>query len=218
MPWKAESAPEPSLVALNEPLAVELGLDPAWLRSPDGLALLVGTAVPHDATPAAQAYAGHQFGGYVPRLGDGRALLLGEIVDTSGRVRRPSPQGVRADAVRSGRRRAGGRRADGSRVRHQRGDARAAHPDDAGAGGRRHRTPGVPGDAVARGGARPGGRQPSAGRVRSSTRRRSPSPPGTWTCYAGWPTTRSPGTIPKPPRPTTATSRCSRPSARCRPS
>jgi len=87
VPWKAEAAPEPSLVALNEPLAVELGLDPAWLRSPEGLGLLVGTAVPGDATPAAQAYAGHQFGGYVPRLGDGRALLLGEIVDASGRVR-----------------------------------------------------------------------------------------------------------------------------------
>ncbi|MCV7153792.1 protein adenylyltransferase SelO [Mycolicibacterium pyrenivorans] len=87
VPWKAEAAPEPSLVALNEPLAVELGLDPAWLRSPEGLGLLVGTLVPGDATPAAQAYAGHQFGGYVPRLGDGRALLLGEIVDASGRVR-----------------------------------------------------------------------------------------------------------------------------------
>ena len=85
--WKAEAAPQPTLLALNEPLAVELGLDPAWLRSPDGLGLLVGTALPDDATPVAQGYAGHQFGGFVPRLGDGRALLLGEIVDSSGRVR-----------------------------------------------------------------------------------------------------------------------------------
>jgi len=84
--WKADGAPEPRLLAFNGPLADELGLDPAWLRSPDGLGLLLGTVVPDDATPAAQAYAGHQFGGFVPRLGDGRALLLGELVDPSGRV------------------------------------------------------------------------------------------------------------------------------------
>ena len=85
--WQADAAPEPTLLAFNEPLAVDLGVDPAWLRSPAGLGLLVGTTIPGDATPAAQAYAGHQFGGFVPRLGDGRALLLGEIVDASGRVR-----------------------------------------------------------------------------------------------------------------------------------
>lgn len=80
--WQAEAAPAPRLLVLNEPLAAELGLDPVWLRSPDGLGLLLGTVVPDGATPVAQAYAGHQFGGYVPRLGDGRALLLGEFVDT----------------------------------------------------------------------------------------------------------------------------------------
>ncbi|CAN3131553.1 protein adenylyltransferase SelO [Mycobacterium sp. smrl_JER01] len=85
--WKAEDAPQPELLAFNEPLAVELGLDPDWLRGPDGLALLVGVAVPPTATPAAQAYAGHQFGGYQPRLGDGRALLIGELVDTTGGLR-----------------------------------------------------------------------------------------------------------------------------------
>ena len=72
---------------LNESLAVELGLDPAWLRSPDGIGLLVGTRLPADAQPVAQGYAGHQFGGWVPRLGDGRALLLGELVDTTQRLR-----------------------------------------------------------------------------------------------------------------------------------
>jgi uncharacterized protein YdiU (UPF0061 family) len=72
---------------LNEPLANELGLDPAWLRSSDGLGLLVGNQLPPGATPVAQAYAGHQFGGYAPRLGDGRALLIGELVDASGRLR-----------------------------------------------------------------------------------------------------------------------------------
>ncbi|WNG87442.1 YdiU family protein [Mycobacterium sp. ITM-2016-00317] len=85
--WKAEEAPQPQLLVLNEPLAAELGLDVDWLRGPDGLGLLVGTAVPQDAVPAAQAYAGHQFGGFQPRLGDGRALLIGEFVDPAGRLR-----------------------------------------------------------------------------------------------------------------------------------
>src|SRR4051794_311409 len=87
VPWQAAEAPDPRLLVLNEPLATELGLDPAWLRSPDGVRLLVGTDVPAGATPVAQAYAGHQFGGYNPRLGDGRALLLGELVDADGHVR-----------------------------------------------------------------------------------------------------------------------------------
>jgi serine/tyrosine/threonine adenylyltransferase len=85
--WQAEAAPDVRLLALNEPLAAELGLDDGWLRGPDGLRFLVGNLVPHRAAPVAQAYAGHQFGGYVPRLGDGRALLLGELVDDDGRPR-----------------------------------------------------------------------------------------------------------------------------------
>jgi uncharacterized protein YdiU (UPF0061 family) len=85
--WQAESAPAPRLLVLNTALAAELGLDPEWLRSADGLGLLVGNRVPADAQPVAQGYAGHQFGGWVPRLGDGRALLLGELVDTAGRSR-----------------------------------------------------------------------------------------------------------------------------------
>jgi uncharacterized protein YdiU (UPF0061 family) len=87
VPWQAEQTPDPRLVVLNEPLARELGLDPEWLRSPDGVQLLAGTGVPAGATPVAQAYAGHQFGGFNPRLGDGRALLLGELTDTHGRLR-----------------------------------------------------------------------------------------------------------------------------------
>ena len=87
VPWQAEVAPDPRLLVLNEPLAMKLGLDPAWLRGSDGLRLLVGNVVPAGATPVAQAYAGHQFGGFVPRLGDGRALLLGELVDTHGHLR-----------------------------------------------------------------------------------------------------------------------------------
>ena len=87
VPWQAEVPAEPALLLLNEALAGDLGLDAAWLRSGDGLRFLIGNNVPAGAVPVAQAYAGHQFGGYVPRLGDGRALLLGEIADTAGRLR-----------------------------------------------------------------------------------------------------------------------------------
>jgi serine/tyrosine/threonine adenylyltransferase len=85
--WQAETAPDLRLLVLNERLAADLGLDSSWLRSPDGLRFLVGNLVPGGAAPVAQAYAGHQFGGFVPRLGDGRALLLGELVDGGGRAR-----------------------------------------------------------------------------------------------------------------------------------
>ncbi|HEY5783469.1 MAG TPA: YdiU family protein [Microlunatus sp.] len=86
VPWRAEKVAEPLLLVLDEELAAELGIDPAWFRSPDGLSLLTGNQPPPGATPVAQAYAGHQFGGYNPRLGDGRALLLGELRDPSGRL------------------------------------------------------------------------------------------------------------------------------------
>jgi len=87
LPWQAEQAPAPRLLVLNEPLATELGLDPTWLRSADGQRLLVGNLVLSGSAPVAQAYSGHQFGGFAPRLGDGRALLLGEVLDAEGRVR-----------------------------------------------------------------------------------------------------------------------------------
>ncbi|SIO23877.1 Uncharacterized conserved protein YdiU, UPF0061 family [Rhodovulum sp. ES.010] len=77
----------PKLVKLNDGLARELGLDPDALASPDGVAVLAGNAVPAGAEPLAQAYAGHQFGGFVPQLGDGRAVLLGEVIDRAGRRR-----------------------------------------------------------------------------------------------------------------------------------
>ena len=83
-PWAAVPVAEPSLVVLNEGLASELGLDVAALRAPDGVAVLAGNATPGGVTTVAQAYAGHQFGGYSPRLGDGRALLLGEFVGGDG--------------------------------------------------------------------------------------------------------------------------------------
>jgi serine/tyrosine/threonine adenylyltransferase len=86
-PWQAIPAPAPRLLALNEELATELGVDGDALRAPDGFAVLVGNATPDGASPVAQAYAGHQFGGFVPSLGDGRALLLGEVLDVHGRRR-----------------------------------------------------------------------------------------------------------------------------------
>ena len=86
-PWQAAPSPAPRLLALNDALAAELGLDPEALRSPEGVAVLAGNATPPGATPVAQAYAGHQFGGYSPRLGDGRALLLGEVIDVHGQRR-----------------------------------------------------------------------------------------------------------------------------------
>ena len=86
VPWAAASVPAPELLVLNEELAAELGVDPAELRQPPGVALLVGQ-VPAGVTTVAQAYAGHQFGFYAPRLGDGRALLLGEVIDSQGRRR-----------------------------------------------------------------------------------------------------------------------------------
>ncbi|SDY93774.1 Uncharacterized conserved protein YdiU, UPF0061 family [Jannaschia faecimaris] len=74
----------PGWVALNEGLARELGLDPVELRN--SLDVFAGNAVPKGAAPLAQLYAGHQFGGWSPQLGDGRAILLGEHVSGDRRV------------------------------------------------------------------------------------------------------------------------------------
>ncbi len=85
--WDAAPVRAPRLVAFNEALAEELGLDVDQLRSPAGVAALVGQGLPEDATTLAEAYAGHQFGGFSSSLGDGRALLLGDLVDRDGRPR-----------------------------------------------------------------------------------------------------------------------------------
>jgi uncharacterized protein YdiU (UPF0061 family) len=77
----------PRLIKLNRPLALRLGLDPERLASPEGVEILAGKRLPDGAEPIAMAYAGHQFGHFVPQLGDGRAILLGEVVDVDG-VRR----------------------------------------------------------------------------------------------------------------------------------
>jgi len=83
LPATAAEFPNPRLLLLNEPLAEELGLNVGALQT-DGHMLLSGQTVPAGAAPLAQFYAGHQFGGFSPQLGDGRALLLGELVTRGG--------------------------------------------------------------------------------------------------------------------------------------
>ena len=74
----------PRLVRLNHKLAQHLGLDPAQLATPEGVEILAGNRIPERGEPLAMAYAGHQFGTFVPQLGDGRAILLGEVIDRDG--------------------------------------------------------------------------------------------------------------------------------------
>jgi uncharacterized protein YdiU (UPF0061 family) len=85
--WQPAGSPAPRLLQLNHGLALELGLDPTQMSSAAGLGVLAGNVVPAGAEPLAQAYAGHQFGGFSPQLGDGRALLLGELIDRNGQRR-----------------------------------------------------------------------------------------------------------------------------------
>ncbi len=75
---------DPQLIALNVSLVGQMGLDEDWLLSEAGLAMMAGNAMPSNAAPLAQVYAGHQFGGWSPQLGDGRAHLLGEVVGPDG--------------------------------------------------------------------------------------------------------------------------------------
>ncbi len=81
---KPSKVPSPRLLRVNRELAVELGIDADWLESEAGLAVLSGNAIAAGSEPIAQAYAGHQFGHFVPQLGDGRAILLGEVRGVEG--------------------------------------------------------------------------------------------------------------------------------------
>ena len=87
VPWRPAAVPAPKPLFFNRPLAEELGLDVVALAGEAGAALFSGNAVPEGAEPIAQAYAGHQFGGFSPQLGDGRAILLGEVIDRAGQRR-----------------------------------------------------------------------------------------------------------------------------------
>jgi len=77
----------PRMIQVNHPLAELLGIDAEALDSPEGAAVLAGNLLFQGSEPIALAYAGHQFGNFVPRLGDGRAILLGEIVGRDGKRR-----------------------------------------------------------------------------------------------------------------------------------
>ena len=75
---------KPGPIRVNRELAEQLGIDAAWLASPEGTEVLAGNRLPAGAEPIATVYAGHQFGGWVPQLGDGRAILLGEVTGLDG--------------------------------------------------------------------------------------------------------------------------------------
>ena len=76
---------EPGPIRVNHDLAKLLGIDPAWLESPEGTSLLAGNTLAPGSDPIAAVYAGHQFGSYNPQLGDGRAILLGEVLGADGK-------------------------------------------------------------------------------------------------------------------------------------
>ncbi len=78
------TVPAPSLIKANERLAKTLSIDANWLQSKEGVSMLAGNKLPDNADPIAMVYAAHQFGGWVPQLGDGRAILLGEVIGTDG--------------------------------------------------------------------------------------------------------------------------------------
>ena len=168
--------------------------------------------MPSGATPVAQAYAGHQFGGFVPRLGDGRALLLGELVDADGRLRDIHLKGSGATPFARG---GDGLAAVGPMLREYI-VSEAMHalgvPTTRSLAVVAYRAPGPARRHTAGCGAHPRGQQSSAGRqlpVRRVHRQRR-------TCCAASPTTRSPGTTRRPPRPRTRTSRCSKRWLPCR--
>jgi uncharacterized protein YdiU (UPF0061 family) len=79
VPWKPDKAPAPRLLFWNRQLARDLDLPLEHAGEGPLAELFSGNELPDDAVPVAQAYAGHQFGHFSPRLGDGRAMLLGEI-------------------------------------------------------------------------------------------------------------------------------------------
>ena len=74
----------PGLIRVNHALADHLGFKPNWLESETGVEFITGNYIPDGADPVAMVYAGHQFGGWNPQLGDGRAILLGEMIAADG--------------------------------------------------------------------------------------------------------------------------------------
>ena len=200
----------PRLLFLNDSLAEELGLDLTSLDAAARAAVFAGNTLPEGAEPLAQAYAGHQFGGFSPQLGDGRALLLGEVIDRRDTVA-TSPSRARAARHSPAGRRQGRRWPNASRGAGQRGNARARHSHDARSRGRGDRRAGVPRTHSARRSADTRGGEPHPRRdlrvlcfarrrgTRAQTRRvhdraaRSRArdhPRPSWRCCGTWPSVR----------------------------
>ena len=93
VPFRPATARAPRLLFLNRALAAELGVHLEAFEEEALAEVFSGSRVPEGAEPVAQAYAGHQFGHYSPQLGDGRAVLLGELLDRQGRRRDLSLKG-----------------------------------------------------------------------------------------------------------------------------
>ena len=122
---------DPNLVRVNQSLAKFLGIDPAWLESKTGVQVIAGNQVPDGADPIATVYAGHQFGSWNPRLGDGRAILLGEVIGEDGERIRPDTLLTRGGWQ-------GTARPHIARIHRQRSDGRARHSNQSNACGRYH--------------------------------------------------------------------------------
>lgn len=134
VPWKPEPSPAPAWVQFNDALALELGLEPATLKSATGLAWLSGVEMPAEAAPLAQAYAGHQFGQFSPHLGMAAPCCSGNSSTRQDSVG-TWPSGVGPYAVFAPWRWQGGTGPGAARVPHGRGHARVGHSHDACAGG-----------------------------------------------------------------------------------
>jgi uncharacterized protein YdiU (UPF0061 family) len=102
VPWKPVPVRAPKSLYFNRALAADLGLDAAALEGEAGAAVFAGNLVPEGAEPFAMAYAGHQFGHFQPQLGDGRALLLGEVVSRAGQRFDIARKGQRFDIALKG--------------------------------------------------------------------------------------------------------------------
>ena len=198
VPWTAAPAPAPRLLVLNEELAAELGARRRRAARAGGGGAAGGrTGCRTASRPVAQAYAGHQFGMYQPRLGDGRALLLGEVVDAAGRRRDLHLKGSgRTPFARGG----DGKAAVGPMLReyligeamHGLGIPTTRALSVVATGERV-----CAGDRTARARCSAGSPRATCGWARSST----PPRPATATSCARSPTTPSPATIPRPPTP-----------------
>ena len=132
---------------VNAELARELGLDADALKSEQGVAVLAGNRVAEGAEPLALAYAGHQFGHFVPQLGDGRANLLGEVVGRDGARYDIQLKGSGRTPFSRGGDGQGRARAGVARVHRKRGHGGAGRADHAGAGCGGHRGTGAAGNA-----------------------------------------------------------------------